>query len=99
MSNLKWCCPGVRALHQMAGERTFSILVNSDLSGRAVFTLQHRALNPGAELPSSDGVAVSLVSDLRLQYCPWCGKKLESFYKKQIDALAAPVVKKAGDLW
>ena len=45
------------------------------------FILQHRALEPGAPHPTGYPHPISIVSELGLQFCPWCGVNLKKWYK------------------
>jgi len=70
----------------MAGKRGYSIFtVNEDGANRA-FILQHRATEPEAVVPKSDG-PVSIVSDVHILFCPWCGANLQKHYREQTQAL------------
>lgn len=83
----RWCCPAFQGHYQNAGERTFSVLVDRDSSKGSVFIFQHRALNPGDELPASLEVPVSTISEVRIHFCPWCGRDLGRWYKRWVDEL------------
>lgn len=91
--SVKWCCVGFQNLYQAAGERTFAILVGRDPLGAPEFTLHHRALSRGQTLPTTGDVPISLVSDLRIRFCPWCGRRLDRQYRKHVDALWRPGLK------
>jgi len=87
---VKRCCLAFQDHHQNAGERTFSVLVDRDSSKEAAFIFQHRALEPGDQLPASLQVPVSTVSEVRIRFCPWCGRRLSRWYKNWIDELRRP---------
>jgi hypothetical protein len=72
----------------MAGTRGFGAFT-ADLGGdSSTFIIQHRALDSAASPPAFSPSPLSLVSELVIQFCPWCGVKLDEFYRgleKQID--------------
>jgi hypothetical protein len=84
--SMKWCCAGFRAHYEQAGRKGTAILVGRDLLGEPEFVWQHRLFDKGteeSEMPSS----VALVSDSRIQFCPWCGQNLARWYAKGVDDL------------
>ena len=78
---MTFCCRGFEWHFGYAGARGFSVLsVGKFYKDETAFFLQHRALDIGAEPPAFAPSPLSLVSDLVIQFCPWCGTKLEEFY-------------------
>jgi hypothetical protein len=78
---MKWCCMGFQGNFEMAGSRGFGIFVSTRDSPERDFILQHRALDKDS--PSLNAsYPVSLVSDVHIQVCPWCGVRLREFYPK-----------------
>jgi hypothetical protein len=65
----------------MAAARGFAVFAARVESPPAMFVIQHRALDTGAGDPPFSESPLSLVSDLVIQFCPWCGVKLEEFYR------------------
>ena len=63
----------------MAGSRGFGIFTYRYQNGELSFILQHRAVESTEEAPFTKG-PLSLVSELHLSHCPWCGVKLKKFY-------------------
>lgn len=84
---MKWCCEGFKALYEAPDARGFSIVVHRDDAGDPKFVLQHRAVDRGASLPDTNGVAVSLVARVAICYCPSCGRSLRKWYRKTADEL------------
>jgi hypothetical protein len=75
---MKWCCMGFQGNFQMAGSRGFGIFVSTRDSPEPEFILQHRALDKDS--PSlKTSYPVSLVSDVQIQFCAWCGVRLREF--------------------
>ncbi len=74
----KWCCMGFEGHFLQAGHRGSAVFVVSS-EERFVFVLQHRAINPTTPLPVSDH-PLSLVTDIEIRFCPWCGVVLSEYY-------------------
>jgi hypothetical protein len=90
---MKWCCLGFEANYDNAGERGLGILVSRDSTDRAEFTLQFRAVDKGTEQSVTSEHPISLVEDIGMRYCPWCGRDLEVWYGEVIDRLYRPDLK------
>ena len=89
---MKWCCLGFQGNFQKAGTRGFGVFVTTQNGPEPEFVLQHRAVDPGKSVTSLD-YPVSLVSDMQLQFCPWCGVKLKDWYRKTFKELDRPDLK------
>jgi hypothetical protein len=85
---MEWCCMGFSGNVQMAGNRGFSIIVNVPDDAEPEFVIQHRALDLEAELPFVSDIPISVVTDIRIKYCPWCGVSLLEFYGKHVKEIA-----------
>ena len=83
---MKWCCTVMQNWYHEGGQRGFSINV-CQRGTNYHFVMLHCALEPGMKIPADFQGPVSVVSEIVLQYCPWCGKKLEKFYKKDLPSL------------
>jgi hypothetical protein len=87
----EWCCKGFESSFAEAGQRGFGIIIQEGTLNDFMFTLQHRCLDPGARIPSLDpGVALSLISEMTLKYCPWCGQDLKKWYSSWAVQLLRP---------
>lgn len=84
---MKWCCAGFKGNYGEAGQRGVGILVGRDFEGRPEFTLQFRAIERGNEQAVISEKPISLVVDVSMRYCPWCGSNLEEWYGDVADAL------------
>jgi len=84
--DIKWCCVGFKSAVDSAGNRGFAIFVDDSLEP-VLFVLQHRALDPGAAMPDYAG-HMSVITEVGIQYCPWCGKSLMRRYRKHLRRLA-----------
>ena len=85
MSATKWCCAGLEGHFRMTGMRGFSVFVAA-AGANSAFILQHRAVEPGAATPNSDQ-PLSVVSDVQIQFCPWCGVRLQKHYQERLQDL------------
>lgn len=83
---MKWCCMGFEGNYQMAGSRGFGVFVSTRDGLEPVFILQHRSIDPGAPTPNTE-YPISLVSDVQMQFCPWCGVKLKDWYRNALKDL------------
>lgn len=85
---MKWCCIGFSNNVQMVGERGFSIIVDVPDNAMPEFIIQHRAIGIETELPVVSDVPISVVTDMRIVYCPWCGVLLSTFYGNSAKEIA-----------
>ena len=90
---MKWCCMGFEAGYEAAGQRGSAILVGRDSLGAPEFTLQFRAVDRGQEGSVKSESPISLITDVRFVFCPWCGRNAEQFYGGSVDALFRPDLK------
>src|SRR5687767_346006 len=89
MGNPEWCCVAFKGAFEEAGERAFAVLVDRILEGYG-FILQHRALEPNDPGPKDHPGPISLVSEVRIQFCPWCGRSLQDFYRARLAEMVRP---------
>lgn len=76
---MKWCCMGFQAHVLAAGSRGSGIFVSTRDTSEPAFILQFRALEPGAAVPQTES-PLSSITDLQIQFCPWCGANLKKVY-------------------
>ena len=78
---MKFCCNGYKYHFENAGTRGFGVFsIGRFYKDETAFILQHRAMELGAAPPSETQSPLSLVSDMHIQFCPWCGTRLDEFY-------------------
>jgi hypothetical protein len=77
---MRFCCRAFEYWHGMAGTRGFGAFAAEMQGAAATFIIQHRALDSDGNPPAFTASPLSLVSDLVIQFCPWCGVKLDEFY-------------------
>jgi hypothetical protein len=66
-------------LRKLAKEDSVSF-VSTQGDPEPAFILQHRALDPGVPAPQTDS-PLSVVSDVHISFCPWCGADLKRAYR------------------
>jgi len=76
---MKCCCAVFEGWLSQAGKRGLGVFGTNEGSEPA-FILQFRALEPGAPLPLTES-PLSSVSDVQIQFCPWCGANLGKAYR------------------
>jgi hypothetical protein len=76
---MKFCCAQFEGMCGFVGERGFGIVPYKD-EGTQRFILQHRALDPQANIPVTN-TPLSTIGEVHLLFCPWCGVRLSDFYK------------------
>ncbi len=84
---MKWCCIGFKSHYEAAGQRGSAILIGRSSSGVPDFILQFRAVDKGKENFIYSDVPASIIIDIKIMFCFWCGANLEKWYRKHIDFL------------
>jgi hypothetical protein len=83
---------GFKANYDCAGTRGHAILVGLDSLNNIEITLQYRAVDPHDQLPLTD-FPIATVVDVRIVFCPWCGRNAEEWYGKYASSLFRPGLK------
>ena len=91
--DMEWCCAGFESFYGNAGHQGPGILVGRDSIGEPEFTLQYRAFDPGDKVEFMSQDPIASVIDIRLQFCPWCGRNLLKWYGNIVDDLYRPHLK------
>ena len=84
---MEWCCKVFQGWFQEAGKRGFGVFARERRDSTASFILQFRALDPGKSGPAYTESPMSLVSDIHIQFCPWCGANLCNTYDSSLREL------------
>jgi hypothetical protein len=84
-----WCCVAFKGAFDEAGQRAFAILVDRSPEGYD-FILQHRALEPDDPGPKNHPGPISIVSQIHIHFCPWCGRSLQEFYRARLAEMVRP---------
>jgi hypothetical protein len=90
----RWCCDGLRFAYARREERGMYVFaeppvpeiqspVSFWLGTRAV---AHRHLARVPDFPSA-GVPFTVATWLHIKHCPWCGSRLDDFYRETYDQL------------
>jgi hypothetical protein len=87
---MKWCCVGFEGACQAAGERGIAVVVDEGSDGKGEFFLQARAFDLGTEPHLNLNVPMSLAIQTGLQFCPWCGVRLQKWYGRHAHELKRP---------
>jgi hypothetical protein len=72
--------------HECRKNRGFSVIAAEGDPG--FFVLQGRALAEGDPLPLVHPAPISTVFQTGIAFCPWCGTRLDRFYRNSIGPLA-----------
>jgi hypothetical protein len=84
---MKWCCIGFKSGYEAAGQSGSAILIGRDSLGNPAFILQYRAVDKGEETQIQSDIPASIIIDVRIVFCSWCGVNLYKWYGKNIDSL------------
>jgi len=87
---MNWCCLTFKSRYEAAGERSFATLIEQGPDKQPQFILQNRAVEAGSEGSVRSEEPVSLISEVHIHYCPWCGRDLKKTYGKYVDSLCRP---------
>jgi hypothetical protein len=55
-----------------------------------LFILQHRSIEPGAPNPVYEHGPLTLVAEIGILHCPWCGRELAKWYRSDVKHLSRP---------
>jgi hypothetical protein len=92
----KYCCAGFKALLNQMGERGFSVVIAKRFDGTLKAYLQHRICSATDEAAYVQGVKASpirakvdssIVSQIAITFCPYCGTNLDEWIVSQRDCL------------
>jgi hypothetical protein len=78
---MKWCCNVFRGWFEEAGKRGLAVFVSTRDNSEPAFILQFRVVDPGMHVPRTES-PLSIVSDVHIHFCPWCGAGLKKTYRK-----------------
>ena len=84
---MKWCCIGFKSHYDSAGEQGHAILIGRNSLGEPDIVMQYRAVNLEEENQVDSKVMMSLVTDIAIIFCPWCGRNVRKWYSKYVDEL------------
>jgi hypothetical protein len=80
---MKWCCAQFKWHFEEAGRRGFGVFAAS-AEAPAMFVFQHRSIDRDKEPPTDYNAPLSLVADVGILFCPWCGVRLLDFYRDRL---------------
>lgn len=88
--DIPWCCSIFQGWFEQAGNRGPAVIAESYSDGAAGFKLQFRSAELGDDGPKDHPRPLTLISDLGIHFCPWCGADLGKFYGQGISRLVRP---------
>lgn len=77
---MKWCCKVFQGWLGEAGKRGIGVFVAIEGDSDPAFILQYRALDEEAPVPHTP-FPLSSVSEVNINFCPWCGANLKKSYR------------------
>jgi len=90
LEHVKWCCGIFKGWLEAAGERGIGVLVDRQSDGTPAFMIQSRAVDADDEGPKDHPRPLTLIAELHIQFCPWCGCCLGDVYRDAVDLIARP---------
>ncbi len=87
---MKWCCAQFEWHVSEGGSAGLAVVIDRSEDGKPVFLLQGRAITDGTEVPENISVALTIVSETGIAFCPWCGSRLSAFYETSASSVARP---------
>jgi hypothetical protein len=66
------------------------VFVAKAFEGQRYFILQYRAADPDVVVTSNSVALISLVVQVGISFCPWCGVRLLDHYHNRLDELERP---------
>jgi hypothetical protein len=94
MNNI-FCCPGFEHRITNAGQRGIAVLAHKTSSG-IMFLLQSRGIafeDEGKLRPMPIDISIRVSCDVGLQFCPFCGRRLQELVKASPEAFKELVEK------
>ena len=90
LEQVTWCCSVFKGWFEAAGERGIGVLVDRLADGNPAFIVQSRSVDADDEGPKDHPRPLTLVAELHIQFCPWCGRRLRDAYQDAVDLMARP---------
>jgi hypothetical protein len=82
---MEWCCAAFRGHHEAAGQKGLTVFAATNSQHRYYFVLQYRAIdNIRNEALDHIQTPVTVLAEIAVRYCPWCGRRLARAYRKHI---------------
>lgn len=91
--NKMFCCHGFQNRVEAAGQRGMAIVLHKTSSGM-MFLLQSRGIAledvKSVQLnPFPLDIKINVSSEIGLQYCPWCGRRIQDLIEASPEAFEA----------
>jgi hypothetical protein len=95
LADVQWCCGIFKGWYEAAGERGIGVLVDRQVGGASTFTIQSRSVDLGDEGPIDHPRPITLVTEVQIQFCPWCGRRLADVYRDEVEVMMRPALRQA----
>ncbi|RLC19390.1 MAG: hypothetical protein DRI57_07185 [Deltaproteobacteria bacterium] len=96
---MKWCCQGLKHIFEQRYDRTIFAFAEApeNVSENVSFWLgmrcvEHKELDNLRRAGFPDNMPVTINTRVPISFCPWCGKKLAKFYRKNYCQLTDPEI-------
>jgi hypothetical protein len=77
---MTFCCGTFKSNFEIAGSRGFGVFSVPLDKDKVAYIVQHRAVEKVESFHVTTTSPVSLISEMYITFCPWCGKLLEKVY-------------------
>ena len=86
-----FCCAGFKHHFDRAGTRGFGVFAVATLQSKSWFKIQYRCVDPGSgPISPNTNFPISLIEEVTLNFCPWCGRDLHQWYSRTWETLTRP---------
>ena len=86
---VRWCCPPFKNGYSIGPHRGVFTVLTTSVDSPLRFALFVQSVDSPGMKGSPLPFAVSLIAELVILHCPWCGQHLDRHYRKQVEALSA----------
>ncbi len=88
---MNMCCEGFKEMYKKRFDRGIFVFADKeDTTGEVSFWLgmrcvEHNELKNLTEICFSDKLPITVSTRVPIHFCPWCGKKLIKYYRRNYD--------------
>jgi hypothetical protein len=97
LTHERWCCLGLETAFSERGDRTIFVFAEppGEFNPSPTFWVAMRAVEQEAlsQLPTlalPPETAFTIATRKPISFCPWCGKRLDRFYRQRHSQLTDP---------
>ncbi len=91
---MKWCCVGLKTMFEQRYERNIFVFAEPPSFDDqfhsfwiAMRCVDYKNLDQMSKVKLPIDVPVTISTRFPISFCPWCGKKLQKFYKRDYGIL------------